>query len=59
MRGAFQFIISWDHYTKVKGLNWNLNPDLWNAGAVFYQLSYQANWELVDVWVNDKPIDDG
>ena len=22
------------------------NPDLCSAGAVFYQLSYQANWEL-------------
>ena len=23
------------------------------------QLSYQANWELVDMWANDKPVDDG
>ena len=23
------------------------------------QLSYQANWELVIMWVDDKPVDDG
>ena len=34
---------------------WHLNPDLCNAGAVLYQLSYQANWELVIMWVYDKP----
>ena len=37
----------------------NLNPDLCNAGAVLYQLSYQANWELVIMCVYDKPIDSG
>ena len=36
-----------------------LNSDLSNAGAVLYQLSYQADWELVIMWVNDKPVDDG
>ena len=25
--------------------------------SVLYQLSYQANWELVIMWVNDKPVD--
>ena len=25
--------------------------------AVVYQLSYQANWEQVIMWVNYKPID--
>ena len=25
---------------------------------VLYQLSYQANWELVFMWVDDKPTDD-
>ena len=34
---------------------WHLNPDLCNAGAVLHQLSYQANWELVIMWVYDKP----
>ena len=37
-----------------KGLNGDSNPDLCNAGAVLYQLSYQANTELVVMWVNDK-----
>ena len=29
------------------------------ASAVLYQLSCQASWELVVMWVNDKPLDDG
>ena len=35
----------------------DLSPDLYDAGAVLYQLSYQANWEQVIMWVHDKPID--
>ena len=35
------------------------NPDLCDAGAVLYQLSYQPNWVLVIMWVNDKPVDSG
>ena len=34
------------------------NPDLCNVSAVLYQLSYQANWELVVMWGDNKPIDD-
>ena len=34
-----------------------MNPDLCNANAVLYQLSYEANWKLVTMWVNDKPVD--
>ena len=34
------------------------NPDLYDVGAVLNHLSYQANWELVAIWVNDKPVDD-
>ena len=34
-----------------------LSPNLCNAGAVICQLSYQTNWELVIMWVNDKPVD--
>ena len=37
----------------------DLNPNLCDAGPVLYQLSYKAKWELVVMWVNDKPIDDG
>ena len=35
------------------------NPDLCDAGAVLHQLSDQANWELVIMWVYDKPVDSG
>ena len=35
------------------GLNRDLNPDLCNAGAVLYQLSYQANWEQVIMSKNE------
>ena len=42
-----------------KGLNWDSNPALFDAGAVLYQLTFQANSELVVMWVNDKPVDDG
>ena len=38
---------------------WDSNPDLYDASAVFYQLRYQANWKLVIMRVNDKPIDGG
>ena len=31
------------------------NPDLCDAGVVLYQLSYQANWELVIISFDDKP----
>ena len=44
---------------KSSGLNEYSNPELWDSGAVFYQLSYQATWELVVMWVDDKPLDDG
>ena len=30
------------------------NIDLCIAGAVLYQLSYQANWELVMFWVHNS-----
>ena len=35
------------------------NPDLCDASVVLNQLSYQANWELVIMWVHDKPIESG
>ena len=37
----------------------DLNPDLCDAAAVFHQLSYQANWELDNMWVYDKPVESG
>ena len=26
---------------------------------MLYPLSYQANWEVVVIWADDKPVDDG
>ena len=31
---------------KTSGLNGNRSHDIRDAGAVLYQLSYQANWDL-------------
>ena len=36
---------------------WHSKSDPHNAGAVLYQLSYQANWELIVMWVDYKPLD--
>ena len=35
---------------------WTLHPGLCDAGAVLYQLRYQGDWELVTMWLNDKPL---
>ena len=43
---------------KNSGLNGDLNPDLCDAGAVLHQLSHQANWEQVVMWVDYKPVDE-
>ena len=40
---------------KNSGLNRDSNPELCNASAVLYQLSSQANWEIV-VCIDNKPI---
>ena len=42
-----------------KNLNRDPNTELCDASTVLYQFSYQANWELVVMWVDDKPVDDG
>ena len=44
---------------KISGLLKDLNPDLLDAGAVLYQLSYLANKEQVVRHVDGKPFDDG
>ena len=41
------------------GLNEDSNPDLCDAGAVLYQLSFQANWEQIIMWVDYELWDDG
>jgi len=38
-------------------MNGDSNPNLYDADAVRYQLSYRANWELVVMWVDYKPVD--
>ena len=40
-------------FTENSGLNWTRTL----TSAMLVQLSYQANWELVVLWVNDKPVD--
>ena len=30
-----------------------------NTDAVLYQFSFQTDWELIIMWLNNKPIDDG
>ena len=35
------------------------NPDLSNASAVFYELSYQANLDMTTMWVYHKHVNDG
>ena len=52
------------HHLRKKGLKKfrperDSNPDLCDAGALLYQFSYQANSELVIMWVYDKPVDSG
>jgi len=34
-------------------------PDLHDVDAVLHDLIYQGNSELVVMWVDDKPVDDG
>ena len=35
------------------------NPDLCVVDEVLPQLSYQANWEMVIMWVDDNLVEDG
>ena len=48
---GFQYVLnlsSWEKKPeKILGLNGDQTHDFCNAGAVLYQLSYQANWELI------------
>ena len=40
-----------DYAQNNSGLNEDSHPDLCDSGAVFHQLSYQANWELIVMWI--------
>ena len=44
-------------HTKKSGLNGIRTHDLRDTGAVLYQLSYQANWELVTLRVRNIPVE--
>ena len=39
-------------------LNGIWTHDFCNTGAVLYQLSYQAIWDLIMLWVRNIPVDD-
>ena len=43
-------------WRKNSGLNGIRTHNLCDAGAVLYQLCYQANWELVMLWIRNKPV---
>ena len=43
---------------KNSDLNGDLNPDFYDLGASLCQLSYQANWELLIMWVDYKQVED-
>ena len=43
---------------KNSGLNGIRTHDLCDTGAVLYQLSYLANWELAILWVRNIPVED-
>ena len=49
LAALFQMPVSWS--TKNSGFNGIQTHDLCDTGAVLYQLSYQANLELVIFWV--------
>ena len=56
LRSFWRYLNSSKEVLDNSGLNGDLNPDVCDAGAVFNQLSYQANWELVVMWVYYKPL---
>ena len=50
-------IVAFEKGLKISDLNGDSNPDLCDTAAVLHQLSYRANWELVVMWVDFKPVD--
>ena len=66
--GRYEFMIDYRSYTqnlavvswslkKNSGLNGIRTQDLCDTGAVLYQLSYQAIWQLVILWVRNIPVE--
>lgn len=43
--------------SRKKALNEDSNPDLCDASTVLYQLTSQANWDQVIMWVNHNTVD--
>ena len=60
-RSFKRYISSSERGLKFSGLSLlrDSNPDLWETSAALYQLSYQANWQLIVMLIDDKPVDDG
>ena len=50
-------IIAFLYTQKNSDLNGIRTHDLSDTGAVLYQLSYQANWQLVTLWIRNIPVD--
>ena len=42
---------------KYSGLNGIWTHELCDTGAMFYHLSYQANWELARLWIRNIPVE--
>ena len=53
----WRYLSSSEKGLKNSSLNGDSNPGLGDASAVLHQLSYQANWEQVVMWVDYKPVD--
>lgn len=56
---SYCYLSSSEKGLKNSGLNSNLNPNLCHDRALLLNLSYQANWKLVILGVDYKPVDDG
>ena len=54
----FSEILAVRRYLVVERHEWDFNPYLCDASAVLCQSSYQGNWDLVAMWVDNKPVYD-
>jgi len=43
--------------SRKKGQSEDSNPDFCDASTVLYQLTSQANWDQVIMWVNHNTVD--
>lgn len=58
MAFVFSVILAVGRYLVVEIHEWDFNHDLRDASAAHYQLSYEANWDLVVMCLDNKPIYD-